>query len=169
MVAMLETEPVCVADAKHEASAPRLEAPTQRPGELTDLQWQRIVPLLPCRKSTGRRRSTSLRDVVVAINLHWQTGCPWRRLPEDLPPWPTVYTYFRRWLKDGTLRQMRAILNPPRLSDVAPTVRQTRRPSGRLNPNRERSKKSSLRAISPRRAEVTLPEKHPHVSSARRV
>jgi transposase len=34
------------------------------------------------------------------------TGCPWRSIPHDLPPWPTVWTYFRRWRDDGTLDRL---------------------------------------------------------------
>src|SRR5690606_18993942 len=103
---------------------------------LTDAQWQRIVPLLPKPKATGRRRSTDLRGVVTAINLHWQTGCPWRKLPPDLPPWPTVYTYFRAWFQDGTLRKIRTILDPPKTSEVTPPLRYPKRPPAKLNPDR---------------------------------
>jgi putative transposase len=45
---------------------------------------------------------------VIAAILHRQaTGCPWRTLPDQFPPWQTVYSYHRRWLKDGTLRKIR--------------------------------------------------------------
>ncbi len=104
--------------------------------ELTDLQWAGVSPLLPPGRSTGRQRTTDLRRVVTAIHHHWATGCPWRRLPPDLS-WSTIYTYYRNWVKDGTARKLRAVLNPPKLSEVAPTVRKpAKAPSARLDPDR---------------------------------
>jgi hypothetical protein len=35
-----------------------------------------------------------------------RSGCSWRMLPHDLPPWKTVYHYFRKWRKDGTFQQI---------------------------------------------------------------
>lgn len=90
---------------------------------LTDEQWHEIQQRLPRPKQTGRRRSTDLRLVVAAIHFHWHTGCPWRKLPEFFPPWSTVYTYFRLWHQDGTLRELRKILRPPLRSQLFPARR----------------------------------------------
>ncbi|MCA9115707.1 MAG: transposase [Planctomycetaceae bacterium] len=76
------------------------------PSDLTDTQWKRLEPLLPAEKPRGRQRFTSLREVVNGINYRWSTGCVWRMLPHDFPPWTTVYTYYRQWLNDGTLLQI---------------------------------------------------------------
>ncbi|RZM76096.1 IS5 family transposase [Leptolyngbya iicbica] len=51
----------------------------------------------------GRPRTTSLWAILNAIFYVLCEGCTWRGLPGDFPPWQTVYTYFRRWKKDGTL------------------------------------------------------------------
>lgn len=83
------------------------------PSDLTDEQWSRIAPLLPASKNAGRRRGTDLREVLNAINYRWRTGCVWRMLPHDFPPWATVYTYFRAWQRDGTLKHVREVLLKP--------------------------------------------------------
>lgn len=80
------------------------------PSDLTDAQWRRVARLIPPERKRGRRRRTDMRDVVNAINYRWTTGCVWRMLPHDFPPWETVYTYFRRWQRDGTLTPLREIL-----------------------------------------------------------
>jgi len=80
------------------------------PSDLTTRQWREIDIVIPSDRIRGRKRDTSIRELINAMNYRWMTGCSWRMLPHDLPPWPTVYTYFRRWLKDGTLKQIRDIL-----------------------------------------------------------
>jgi transposase len=73
------------------------------PSDLTDEQWALLEPLLPRAKPGGRPRSVDLREVANAMLYLLRTGCPWRSLPHDLPPWGTVWAYFRRWRDDGTL------------------------------------------------------------------
>jgi transposase len=69
--------------------------------DLTDEQFALIEPFLPRRKRTGRPPA-DLREVLNAILYLVRTGCPWRLLPHDFPPWSTVHTWYRRWRKDGT-------------------------------------------------------------------
>lgn len=70
--------------------------------DLTDAEWQQIEPYLPTRKSPrGRHRVHSFREILNAIFYVLRTGCAWRMLPHDLPPWKTVYHYFRLWQRDG--------------------------------------------------------------------
>jgi putative transposase len=73
------------------------------PHDLADEQWRILEPLLPPPKPGGRPRAVELREVVNGLLYVLGTGCPWRSLPHDLPPWPTVWTYFRHWRDDGTL------------------------------------------------------------------
>ncbi|MEM7811154.1 MAG: transposase [Planctomycetota bacterium] len=87
-------------------------------GDLSDSRWKKVARMLPAEPRRGRHRSTDEREVVNAIRHRWETGCAWRDLPERYPPWPTVYTYFRNWLKDGTLKKLREELRPPRPSEV---------------------------------------------------
>ena len=74
--------------------------------DLTDAQWQRLEPLLPAARPGGRPRTTSLREVLDAIFYFLRAGCSWRDLPGDLPPWGTVWTYFRNWRDGGILEQV---------------------------------------------------------------
>ena len=73
------------------------------PSDLTDQQWALIEPHLPPAPIGGRPRSTDMRDVLDAIFYILRTGCQWRYLPSDLPPRSTVWRYFDRWRRDGTL------------------------------------------------------------------
>ncbi len=80
------------------------------PSDLTTAQWREVERCLPLDHTVGRHRTTDLREVVNAVNYRWCTGCTWRMLPHDFPPWGTVYAYQRRWLRDGTLAEIREVL-----------------------------------------------------------
>jgi transposase len=67
------------------------------PSDLTDLQWELVEPLLPAPKTGGRPEKHPRRTIVDAILYVVRTGCSWRQLPADFPPWETVYWYFTRW------------------------------------------------------------------------
>jgi len=85
------------------------------PSDLSDRQWTCISPLVQKGNHLGRPRQHALREIVDAINYRWQTGCVWRMLPHDFPPWETVYSHFRDWQRRGLLRQIReAVLRPDR-------------------------------------------------------
>lgn len=65
--------------------------------DLTDAQWGRLAPLIPPPNPGGRPRSVNMRAVVNAIFYRVKTGCQWRTLPHDFPPWGTVAGYYRLW------------------------------------------------------------------------
>jgi transposase len=94
--------------------------------DLTDAEWAFIAPLLPPRKSTGRPRTTELRDVFDAILYLATTGCQWRMLPKDFPPVSTVRGYFYSWRNDGLLDEInRELVEITRLAegrDAQPTA-----------------------------------------------
>lgn len=69
--------------------------------DMTDEEWAIIAPLLPTKRRRGRPRTTELRDVVNAIFYIAETGCQWRMLPKDFPPFTTVQSYFYQWRDDG--------------------------------------------------------------------
>src|ERR671932_1610197 len=71
------------------------------PTDLSDVQWARLRSYLPTPKAQGRPRTHSLRDVLDAIFYVLKSGCHWRLLPHDFPPWPTVYYHFRKWRLSG--------------------------------------------------------------------
>jgi transposase len=66
------------------------------PSDLTDAQWAIIEALLPRRRG-GRPEKHPRRAIVDAILYVVRTGCSWRQLPTDFPPWQTVYWYFTAW------------------------------------------------------------------------
>ncbi|WP_376094524.1 IS5 family transposase [Roseomonas sp. CCTCC AB2023176] len=70
--------------------------------DLTDAEWRLLEPLLPPPRRCGRRRAWPMREVVNAILYVLRTGCPWRSLPRDLPPWRATYRWFAR-LRDAHL------------------------------------------------------------------
>jgi transposase len=77
-------------------------APLGYPTDLTDAEWDAVRRLLPPRKPLGATRKTPMRAVINAIFYRLRSGCAWRMLPHDFPPWRTVYGYFRQWQQDGT-------------------------------------------------------------------
>jgi len=73
---------------------------------LTDEQWVVIEALVPPVRSGGRPEKHPKRAVVNAIFYVVRTGCSWRQLPHDFPPWQTVFWYFKRWRADGTVDRL---------------------------------------------------------------
>src|SRR5690348_18384095 len=80
------------------------------PSDLTDAQWQVMAVYLPAERPgrRGRPRIWPRRRIIEAILYLDRTGCAWRYLPSDFPPWQTVYGYFAIWRDDGTLEIGRA-------------------------------------------------------------
>ena len=81
------------------------------PSDLTDRQWELVEPLIRQARDGGRPRTTSMREVIDALLYSLSTGCSWRMLPHDYPGWQTVYSYYRQWKLDGTMKKMSASLN----------------------------------------------------------
>jgi putative transposase len=72
------------------------------PSDLTDEQWLLIQPPIPPAKHGGRHRAVNMRQVINGLCYQSRSGCQWRLLPKDLPPWSTVAYYFYRFRNDGT-------------------------------------------------------------------
>jgi putative transposase len=70
--------------------------------DLSDIEYEIIEPLIPAAKPGGRKRSVNIREVLNGIFYLLKTGCQWRMLPKDLPPWGTVHYYFRIWKLEGS-------------------------------------------------------------------
>jgi transposase len=70
------------------------------PTDVTDAEWFILAPLL-AKNRYGRPLRHSLREMVNAIYYQARTGCAWRLLPHDLPPYPAVLSRFRRWREDS--------------------------------------------------------------------
>lgn len=69
--------------------------------DLSDAEWNCIAPLFPAASLHGRPRLHSHREIVNAVLYLLRSGCAWRLLPHDLPPWKTVYHYFRLWRRNS--------------------------------------------------------------------
>jgi putative transposase len=80
------------------------------PTDLTDAQWAVLAPLVPAPKPGGRPARHARREIVDAILYVLRSGEAWRLLPHDLPPWQTVYHYFRCWRQDGTWEAINGVL-----------------------------------------------------------
>jgi putative transposase len=79
--------------------------------DLTDAEWKLIVRLLPKPRRVGRPREVDLRVVLNAILYLLATGCQWRALPKDFPPFTTVQYYFYHWRDTQLWRRInRALL-----------------------------------------------------------
>ena len=80
------------------------------PTDLTDAEWKHIEPFVPAPKRRGRQRIHSPREILDAVFYVLRSGCAWRLLPREYPPWKTVYHYFRQWTIDGTFEKLNAVL-----------------------------------------------------------
>ena len=78
--------------------------------DLSDAEWSYIEPHLPTPKAPGRPRVHPLREILDAIFYILRSGCAWRLLPHDFPPWKTIHHYFRTWRIDGTWERVHAAL-----------------------------------------------------------
>jgi transposase len=74
--------------------------------DLTDAEGALIAPQMPAAKRLGRPRETELRNVLDAILCIARTGCRWRLLPKDFPPFTTVQGYFYDWRDDGVFEKI---------------------------------------------------------------
>jgi transposase len=76
------------------------------PTDVSDEEWWFVLPyLLLCREDAGQREH-DLREVFNALRYVARTGCQWRWVPGDLPPWQAVYQQFRRWLDAGVFEAL---------------------------------------------------------------
>jgi putative transposase len=79
------------------------------PTDLKYTEWQQIEQYFPPSK-LGRPRTWDMWLIVNAIFYVTRTGCQWRMMPTNLPPWQTVYGYFGRWKRNGVYEQLNATL-----------------------------------------------------------
>lgn len=85
------------------------------PSDLSAEQWELIRPVIEAWKAvhpsvSGHRGRYAMREIVNAILYQTRTGCQWRYLPKDLPPYGAVYYCFAIWRKDGTDKQIHDLL-----------------------------------------------------------
>lgn len=74
-----------------------MSTPRHYPSEVSDDEWTFVAPYLALIREDAPQRLYPLRDLFNAVRYLGHTGCPWRYLPHDLPPWATVYQQWTRW------------------------------------------------------------------------
>jgi transposase len=80
--------------------------PKSYPSDVSDAEWEFLVPYLTLMREDAPQRDYLLRDLFNALRYMVKTGCQWRFLPHDLPPWTAVYQQARRWLQAGVFEQI---------------------------------------------------------------
>ncbi len=75
--------------------------PEPYPSGLGDEEWSLFAPLLVPGKQAGHPRVFEPRRIADAAFYLLRTGCQWRALPHEFPPWPTVYYHYSRWRRSG--------------------------------------------------------------------
>src|SRR5215217_7038589 len=83
--------------------------------DLTNAEWECLKLYVPPPNKRGRPKIHSTREILNAIFYLLKSGCAWRLLPRDFPPWESVYYWFRRWRIDGTFERLNAALRVRRL------------------------------------------------------
>src|SRR5512144_1804857 len=76
------------------------------PSDVSDDEWAFVAPYLTLMKEDAPQREHSLREVFDGLRYVVRTGVQWRYMPNDLPPWHTIYEQAQRWLKAGVFEQM---------------------------------------------------------------
>jgi len=76
---------------------------TRKPydSDLTDSQWEQLREFIPEPKPGPQEVKYDRREVVNAFLYQGRTGCQWRYLPHDFPPWETVAKYYYLWKREG--------------------------------------------------------------------
>jgi putative transposase len=76
------------------------------PSDLSDAEWEILKPLLPQPKGFGHPVEVDFREILNGIFYVQRTGCQWEMMPHDLPPYSTVYSYFKKWQRKGVWQTM---------------------------------------------------------------
>src|SRR6266508_2588376 len=112
--------------------------------DVSDAEWEFLLPYLTLMREDAPQRDYSLRDVFDAMRYVVKTGCQWDFLPHDFPPWTAVYQQARRWIAAGVfeeithdlrsirVRRARRLRNKPRPTASAwrwPSIPRPRRDS----------------------------------------
>ena len=80
------------------------------PSDLSDQEWEILAPLIPPAKPGGRPRKWPVQAILNAVYYVLRSGCQWRMLPREFPPWSMVHHYFRLWRLDGTWEKINTVL-----------------------------------------------------------
>ena len=76
------------------------------PSDVSDTEWDFLIPYLTLMREDAPQRSNDLRDVYDALRYLVKTGCQWRQMPHDFPNWTVVYQQARRWFEAGVFEDV---------------------------------------------------------------
>src|SRR5215470_15051147 len=76
------------------------------PSDVSDEEWAFAAPYLSLMREEAPQRDYELREVFNGLRWIGRTGAQWRMMPNDLPPWWTVYQQSQRWLRAGVFEAM---------------------------------------------------------------
>ena len=79
---------------------------TDYASDVSDEEWAFCAPYLTLMKEDAPQREYSMRGLFNAVRYMTRAGCPWRMIPNDLPPWHTVHQQAQRWIKAGCFEAM---------------------------------------------------------------
>jgi putative transposase len=90
----------------------QIQSPVRYPSDLIDEEWEIIEAIISELDpyTTGRPRTTDLREIMNAIFYLNKTGCPWRYLPKDFPSYKLVNYYYNKWTDNGMLEKINTAL-----------------------------------------------------------
>ena len=74
--------------------------------DLSDVEWLLVESMVPAGKPGGRPCKYDKREILNGILYQIDSGCSWRKMPQDLPPWKIVHHYYRTWSDDGRLGEI---------------------------------------------------------------
>ena len=96
------------------------------PGAVSDDEWAFVASYLSLMSQEAGQRKYPLRELFNGVRYGVRTGCPWRYLPGDLPPWEAVYQQMQRWIKaecfEAIVQDLREILRGAQGRDAAPSA-----------------------------------------------
>ncbi len=96
------------------------------PSDVSDGEWEFLLPYLTLMRDDAPQRTYPMREIFNAIRYVVKTGCQWRFLPHDFPPWTAVYQQARRWVQAGVFEaiahDLRAIVRFLADRDPEPTA-----------------------------------------------
>lgn len=95
---------------RHYTQSATPDASKRYASDLNDQEFELIAPHVAQKAGSGKKRTVNIREVLNAIFYRTRSGCQWRMLPKDFPPWNHVWYYYRKWRNDGTLERINTLL-----------------------------------------------------------
>ncbi len=96
--------------SRHSTGSATPDATKRYASDLNDGECALIAPHVAQKSRSGKNRTVNIREVLNAIFYRVRTGCQWRMLPSDFPPWYHVWYYYRTWRDDGTWEHINTLL-----------------------------------------------------------